>query len=461
MANVTLKFNIDVSQAKASLQGFRKALQGLQIGQDISASLTEQINKIEEKMKDLEKFQITPKTDDATLKQFKVLIDDIQKSSKNVEDSFGKINHELREVTGESSRSFEKMKNIQNIIQGTQQTYAQTRQTLAEELKERDKKLQLAQLEGRIAVEQNEKTRESLVTTLERKQQDQERLDILEKIKVLEGKHKKDMKDLRLTEDTAKTLHNQLQKHEEIQQALEKKKAAYRDLDTQARTAEQSRKDGLEAQKQSLDAVSKQIGGITDRMKRLIEFTVAAFALRQLRRFIQEGLGFIRDLDKSLTEIATVTHQTRQAMWQMAEEFNRMGRELGKTTNEIAQASVIFYRQGLQTHQVLEMVRASTISASIARPNFTAIFKASLFNTGKVPGKAKSYMLAWVLGSAPNSMLEPEKSFEFVANCTWTSRPITVSHSMFISPESEYANQWPVETDEQYLISEIRKNSCR
>ena len=124
----------------------------------------------------------------------------------------------------------------------------------------------------------------------------------------------------------AKVLEDQLSKHPEIKQALDEKKVAYDDLENQTRQAEQGRQRALEAQKEGLDAVTKGISTLTDRMRRLVEFTVAAFALRTLRRFFQEGLGFIRDLDKSLTEIATVTYTTREEMWKMAVELNRMGR---------------------------------------------------------------------------------------------------------------------------------------
>jgi hypothetical protein len=37
-----------------------------------------------------------------------------------------------------------------------------------------------------------------------------------------------------------------------------------------------------------------------------------------------------------------------------------------------------------------------------------------------------------VFGSAPNAVLAPEKIFDFVVSCAWTSSPMTVSHSHVI-----------------------------
>ena len=366
MADVNLKFNIDVSRAKASLQGFRQALSGLKVGEELSRSLEEQITGIEEKMQQLQEFKITPETDEATMKQFKSLFDDVQKATKNVEAEFHKINDQIRQSTGFSGKQLEKLKNIRQINEGIRSTYQQTRESLVQQLTTREKDLQLAQLEGRIAKTASESTKEKLQLTLEEKQNDEERLALIQQIKDLDKEHAAKASKRLIDEGKAQVLQDQLERHEQIKQALEEKKVAYDDLEGQAKQAEESRTKAMQAQQEGVDSVTKGVHQLTDRMKKLAEFTVAAFALRELRRAFQEGLRFIRDLDQSLTEIATVTHTTRQEMWQMAEEFNRMGRELGRTTNEIAQASVLFYRQGLQQHEVLEMVRASTISAGIA-----------------------------------------------------------------------------------------------
>ena len=47
------------------------------------------------------------------------------------------------------------------------------------------------------------------------------------------------------------------------------------------------------------------------------------------------------------------------------------------------------------------------------KPVLMAWFMHSLFITGSIPGKAESIRLTWLLGSAPNLVAEPEKSFEF------------------------------------------------
>ena len=57
------------------------------------------------------------------------------------------------------------------------------------------------------------------------------------------------------------------------------------------------------------------------------------------------------------------------------------------------------------------------MSASIARPNIMAQRTASSFNTGSVPGIAKSTAQAWVLASAPKVVEALENIFVLVAIC--------------------------------------------
>src|SRR6218665_1328705 len=67
------------------------------------------------------------------------------------------------------------------------------------------------------------------------------------------------------------------------------------------------------------------------------------------------------------------------------------------------------------------------------RPNFTALRTAPLLSTGSTPGMPRSISEAWVLGSAPKVVAEPEKILDWVLSWTWISRPMTTSQVMFAS----------------------------
>src|SRR5688572_8266668 len=72
-------------------------------------------------------------------------------------------------------------------------------------------------------------------------------------------------------------------------------------------------------------------------------------------------------------------------------------------------------------------------SAPVAMPNLIARSTAPRFNTGSVPGSAKSMTLACEFGSEPKWVDAPEKILLAVVSCACVSIPMTTSHCM-VSP---------------------------
>src|SRR3972149_10003868 len=77
---------------------------------------------------------------------------------------------------------------------------------------------------------------------------------------------------------------------------------------------------------------------------------------------------------------------------------------------------------------------------SVASAIFTAYSTAFLLSTGSTPGRPRHTGSTCVLGSEPNFVEHPQKSFELVRGWAWTSRPITASYFIF-DPFSSFYNQ--------------------
>ena len=374
MADRVLKFGVDISEAQAKLASLRQVFEQLKLSDELGESMLKQFSKIESKMRELAEIELTPDSDEETFKRYTKLTADIKRDTSALAENFSKANRELRLGMDVSAQHLTTLSNIERHAENVRETYRQQKEQVQAQLEVLQKTKHGKQIlirEGLIGSEklsqqERENAKANLESNEELRETYQQILALRQEIDDIETREAASEVKLEALEKEAKRHEDKLNIIREVETAQRGVREVTEEMDETARREADHFTQQQKKKEESLDAVSKQIGTITERMKRLIEFTVAAFALRQLRRFIQEGLRFVRDLDKSLTEIATVTHQTRQAMWQMAEEFNRMGRELGRTTNEIAQASVLFYRQGLQTHEVMEMVRASTISAGIA-----------------------------------------------------------------------------------------------
>src|SRR5207253_10122863 len=74
------------------------------------------------------------------------------------------------------------------------------------------------------------------------------------------------------------------------------------------------------------------------------------------------------------------------------------------------------------------MLRSAILQPK-ALPALIAISTAALFSAGKAPGSPRQTGQTCVLGGAPNCVEQPQKIFDRVSSCAWTSRPMTGSKS--------------------------------
>lgn len=92
----------------------------------------------------------------------------------------------------------------------------------------------------------------------------------------------------------------------------------------------------------------------------------AAWLVRQFKELATASFDFYRSLDRALTEISIVSDLSRQQVQKFTSEFINMSKQTGMAIDDIAQASVIFFQQGLMTDEVLTMTRVTAQFAKVA-----------------------------------------------------------------------------------------------
>ena len=386
--NLQLNFSVNLENAKAAFAALTETFKKIKLGDQITKDIENEVKKIEKIIENLSKKKIDIQTaSPADAKKYMQDVKELETGNKKLVDLINQQTQAYLTQQGISAGTIKdiesKIQRNQNIIQQEQEKIALAQQTInligkSAEADQRTLVTRQGMIESakriladeKATAEQKQKAAAQLQHSQklldEVNQRNKERLEATKQIEEAEKKVTKAQTTIAANTQTLDVKREEVKLYKEIEGAVEKTTNVTKNYHQVSRQAYQDINKGAEQKRQNMDAVSATVTTLTDKMKRLVEFTIAAFALRQLRRFAQETLRFVADLDKSLTEIATVTGRSRDEMWKMAEEFNRMGRELGKTTGEITRASVIFYRQGLETNQVLAMVRASTISAAIA-----------------------------------------------------------------------------------------------
>jgi TP901 family phage tail tape measure protein len=90
----------------------------------------------------------------------------------------------------------------------------------------------------------------------------------------------------------------------------------------------------------------------------------------QSLRFFTNGIAYANDLNKSMSEISIVTGQSQSQVAALGMEYQKLAMEMSVSTKEIANASVTFFRQGLDQVSVLERIRVATQYAKVANLDF-------------------------------------------------------------------------------------------
>lgn len=96
----------------------------------------------------------------------------------------------------------------------------------------------------------------------------------------------------------------------------------------------------------------------------------ASTLFMQALRFFQDGIRYVNELNKVLTEISIVTGQTQAQVALLAKEYQQLAKQMGVTTEDIARGAVEFYRQGLSQQEVMERLRVTTMAAKISAQDF-------------------------------------------------------------------------------------------
>lgn len=119
---------------------------------------------------------------------------------------------------------------------------------------------------------------------------------------------------------------------------------------------------------------------------------VVTSILRQVR----EGIAFIKDLDKDLTEISMITGLTRDKTRELALEYARLGAEMGKTVKEISEVNKELIRQGLAldvAKQRMEVILKLSAAARISTQDSLQIITSSVNAMGEGAEKTSDVLL--------------------------------------------------------------------
>lgn len=90
----------------------------------------------------------------------------------------------------------------------------------------------------------------------------------------------------------------------------------------------------------------------------------------QSLRFFSNGVAYVNELNKSLTELSMVFMQGQTEVDQYAKKFHDLGMDMSIATEEIAKGAVEFARQGLKGEEMMQRMQQAIIYAKISNIDF-------------------------------------------------------------------------------------------
>ena len=114
--------------------------------------------------------------------------------------------------------------------------------------------------------------------------------------------------------------------------------------------------------------VKKQGGIINDAFETLAQtarWNLASGAINNVMGQAQRAIGFMKGLDESLTQIRIVTGKSSAEMKTFADNANEAAKNLGRTTTEYTDASLIYFQQGKNAKEVEELTKATLVGANV------------------------------------------------------------------------------------------------
>lgn len=127
--------------------------------------------------------------------------------------------------------------------------------------------------------------------------------------------------------------------------------------------ASQTTQEAMNTQKkynETLDQIKSRVGYILS----------LSNAYYQLRNIIRQTFQDVQELDKAFASIAMVTDKTVKDLWATYDDYSSIANKLGQATESAIRASALYYQQGLDTAEALELTENTMKLATLAGADF-------------------------------------------------------------------------------------------
>ena len=118
--------------------------------------------------------------------------------------------------------------------------------------------------------------------------------------------------------------------------------------------------------RQSSVAVKSWIGDLENAIEKIMLWAVATGAIYGALKSLSDGVQYVKDLNKAMTDTQMVTGDSDAKIQQLAQDYHNLAMQLGATTLEVQAASLVWLRQGKSASDALALTTASLQMSKLA-----------------------------------------------------------------------------------------------
>lgn len=166
--------------------------------------------------------------------------------------------------------------------------------------------------------------------------------------------------------DVRKAEEEKTRAEEQDAQQAQNLKNVTNSLSSSVRQNSQAHKSQTSALIETANTAKKTSESFAQLKSHILMFFSVTSVISIFRQQIRKTYEDVKNLDKSFASIAMVTSQSVSDMWASYEQYADMAIKLGQRTQSIIDASALFYQQGLDTSQALELTTETMKLATLA-----------------------------------------------------------------------------------------------
>ena len=119
------------------------------------------------------------------------------------------------------------------------------------------------------------------------------------------------------------------------------------------------------SQKQQVGFLQKLVGGFKQQITYLIDMSLAYQAVGKLKQIISSVIQKTEELDSRMVDLQIATGMNRDEIKVLMKDYVSLGRELGRTTTDVAAAANDWLRAGYEGKEAAELTKGSMMLSTL------------------------------------------------------------------------------------------------